>query len=254
MNVADLARSLDERFPSAETPDWDPVGIQLGWPDAPVRDMIVCHEVTDTIVERAERSDIDTVVTYHPMLFSPTMSLLAGPTATGRTVRLARIGCSVIVVHTALDIATPGTADMAIKALGLTTGGSFGSEHPDSPALGRWAELGNALDAQGLARLVENGLDTTARVADAGRPIHRLGILPGSGGSFLEQAVGAVDAVVTGDVSHHRASAARSAGVTIIDVGHSATERAGVRELYAAVCEVVPSAEHWDDDPTPWER
>lgn len=254
MIVADLADILDERLSFDRAPDWDPVGLTIGWPDAPVGRVAVCHEITEVIVDRAERDGLDTVVAYHPLLFTPPASLLAGPTAAGRALRLARIGCSVIVVHTALDMASPGTADAAIEALGLTTSGSFACEAPDTPPFGRWAELGDPLDARELGRLVEGRFGDAARIADAGVPITRVGVLPGSGGSFLDQAHGVVDAVVTGDVSHHRASAARAAGVTVIDIGHSATERAGVESLYAAVREAVPSAEHWKDDPTPWER
>ena len=58
---------------------------------------------------------------------------------------------------------------------------------------------------------------------------------------------------MTGDVSHHEAAAAAEHGVCVIDAGHAATERPAMGELYAAVCEVVDDADHFDDDPTPWE-
>lgn len=61
------------------------------------------------------------------------------------------------------------------------------------------------------------------------------------------------DVLITGDVSHHSASAAKAHGLMIIDAGHAATERPGIAALYAAVCEEVGEAIHLSDDPTPWE-
>lgn len=233
--------------------EWDPVGIQLGGPERPIGRVAVCHEVTEGLVTRAESEAIDTLVTYHPLLFSPVRFLIDGPTEAGRAVRLAAVRVSVIVVHTALDAAVPGTGDAALEQWGLTTAGAFGADGDAAP-IGRFAEFPSARTVAEVRGELERHVGAATQVADAGRPIARLGVLPGSGGSLLDQAIGTVDAVVTGDVSHHRASAARAAGVTVFDVGHSATERAGVEELYAAVRAAVPAAMQWNDDPTPWER
>lgn len=254
MNVADLAHHIDARFPFSAAAPWDPVGIQIGWPDKPAGSVAVCHEVTDAVATRAERDRIDTIVTYHPLLFTPTQRLVAAPSAEGRALRLARNGTSLVVVHTALDAADPGTGNAALTHLGFATSGAFGADDADAAPLGRYAVLDSPVDTAAMLVLLEGRLATPIRVADSGTSIRRLGILPGSGSSFLAEAAEVVDAVVTGDVSHHRASDARARGLTVFDAGHSATERPGIAALYAAVCTEVPTAVHWDDDPTPWER
>ncbi len=90
------------------------------------------------------------------------------------------------------------------------------------------------------------------RAGDLDRPVSRLAVVPGSGGEFLSQAaaVGA-DAVVTGDVSHHRAREALDRGMAVVDPGHAATERPGVERLYAAVGEIVPAVRDLGVD-DPW--
>lgn len=251
VNVGHLLERLDARFPLTGAFDWDPVGIQLGGTEREVGSVAVCHEVTERVVSAVEARRITTLVAYHPLLFTPVVRLTDGPTAEGRTIRLVEAGTTLIVIHTALDAAVPGTGDAAVEALGLTVVGAFGGGE-DEPGIGRIGAVPTEWSSEQLTDHVVERFGVAPRVADAGRPITRVGVLPGSGGSFLPDAVGVVDAVVTGDVSHHRAAAARDAGVTILDVGHSATERAGVEALYAAVREAVPSAERLDDDPTPW--
>ena len=251
MKVGQLLEHLDSRFPLDAAPAWDPVGIQIGGPDRDLGSVGVCHEVTEHIVDLVQDRPLATLVAYHPLLFSPVTRLIDGPTAEGRALRLAASGTSLIVVHTALDLAHPGTGAAALEALGFEVVGSFGGDD-DHPPIGRLARLSDPWTTTDLVVHIEARFGIVPRVADAGLPIERVGLLPGSGGAFLHSAVGAADAVITGDVSHHRAVAARDAGLTVLDVGHSASERAGVESLYAAVRAVVPEAVYLDDDPTPW--
>jgi putative NIF3 family GTP cyclohydrolase 1 type 2 len=74
---------------------------------------------------------------------------------------------------------------------------------------------------------------------DSDRPLSRIAVVPGSGADFLLTAAGMADAMVTGDVSHHRAVAALDAGLAVVDPGHIATERPGLAALVATVREVV---------------
>jgi dinuclear metal center YbgI/SA1388 family protein len=107
------------------------------------------------------------------------------------------------------------------------------------------------LAAMAAERLYAVGL----RVAgDLERPLRRVAVIPGSGGDLLEAAIASgADAVVTGDVRHHSARSAVAGGMAVVDAGHTATERPGVRALYAAIRSLEPDAidlTHFD--PTPW--
>ncbi len=110
-----------------------------------------------------------------------------------------------------------------------------------------------------LGRLVGERLGTVGlRVSGSGeQPISRVAVVPGSGAEFLSAArsLGA-DAVVTGDVSHHRIVAANDRGLGVIDPGHTPTERPGMAALVAAVSRAVAGdasvVDLTDADPTPW--
>lgn len=89
-----------------------------------------------------------------------------------------------------------------------------------------------------VADVVQEKLgDFGLRVAgDSERPAERVAVVPGSGSSFISAASAAgADVIVTGDVDHHRAVAALDAGVAVIDPGHAATERPGMRALVGMV-------------------
>ncbi|MGI9529596.1 MAG: Nif3-like dinuclear metal center hexameric protein, partial [Acidimicrobiia bacterium] len=235
MHVADLVYRLDARFPFVCAAAWDVVGLQIGWPRAELGRVGVCHEVTDAVVDACIQQAITTIVSYHPLLFSPTTDLVDGPTPEGRALRLARNGISLIVVHTAFDTATPGTGDALLDALGLISGDAHRWAIEDGPgecAPGRFVELATPMSGGDLASLAAATLDTSVRSTGADGEIRTVAVLPGSGGSHAIEAATIADALITGDVSHHTATAAKAHGLLIIDAGHAATERPGIAALY----------------------
>ena len=51
-------------------------------------------------------------------------------------------------------------------------------------------------------------------------------VMPGSGGSFLQNALQAdADVMITGDIDHHEAIDALAQGISIIDAGHYGIEK-----------------------------
>jgi len=149
--VAEIQSVLERLAPSNKAAGWDPVGLQIGDSAASVSRIGVCHEVTAAIVERVLDDEIDLLVSYHPLLFRPTLRLVAGPAAAGRALALARAGVSLLVAHTAFDVASGGTADALADALGLVDPTPFEplwdseSDHPDEePAFGVYERQGES--------------------------------------------------------------------------------------------------------------
>ena len=248
--VADVLAATDRIAPLAGAADWDPVGLQLGDPAGPADRIGLCHEVTDDVVDAATEATVNTLVTYHPLLFQPTQALVAGSGPVGRAYRLLRAGVALLVVHTAFDVAPGGCADSLAEAIGLTNVSPFG---PLSPSDGDDAGVHSAQSSQhgrgagfvgrvgslettvaDLATVVHRRLGVAPRIAGEG-PVARVAVIPGSGGSFLDAATPVADVIVTGDVSHHRARGALDRGSAIIDPGHAATERPGIASLYASL-------------------
>ncbi len=124
--VGDIIQQLASAFDLSKAAGWDPVGLEFGDPSAEVNTVSVCHEVTPQVVDRLIGAGVDLVISYHPLLFEPTQSLVAGRGAPGRAHQLIANGVSLLTVHTAFDVAPGGTADALAKELGLTKVSGFG--------------------------------------------------------------------------------------------------------------------------------
>lgn len=254
-SVNDIAFALAERTSPEETPDWDPAGLQLGDPDAPVSTVGVCHEVTEEVVARMEESPVDLLVSYHPLLFAPTTRLLGGRSAGGRSYRLIRAGVDLLITHTDFDSAPGGTADALAAFFDLRDVRPFGEDAMSGlPAIGRVGEFQGTLGT--IDAMLSNEFGSTGlRVSgDRARDVTAVAVVPGSGSSLIDEAAEVADALVTGDVSHHRTVAAADLGLAIVDPGHIVTERPGMKALVKMVREVadVEVVDLTDIDPRTW--
>lgn len=235
-SVSEIVSALAARTNPENTPDWDPVGLQIGDPDAAVERVGVCHEVTESVVARLEESPVDLLVSYHPLLFVPTTRLHAGRSAGARSYRLIRRGVSLLVTHTDFDSAPGGTADSLAQFFDLRDVSEFG-EDPDTgqPAIGRFGDFEGTLGT--VDAMIANGFGHVGvRVSgDRDRRVESVAVVPGSGSSFVEAAAEVADVLVTGDVSHHRTVAAADLGLAVVDPGHTMTERPGMDALVRMV-------------------
>ncbi len=71
MRVADLEAVLEKLAPKALTEPGDNSGLLVGDERAPVRRVLVALELTEPVLGEAIAGGYDTVLTHHPLLFSP---------------------------------------------------------------------------------------------------------------------------------------------------------------------------------------
>lgn len=253
-SVSEFTLSLADKTRSDRAAPWDPVGLQLGDPAAEIETVAVCHEVTEEVVARLEELPVDLLVTYHPLLFAPTNRLVDGRSAESRARRLIRLGVNLVVTHTDFDMVEGGAADSLAAVFGLREVLPFGEdEERGLLSIGRVGEFEgtlSVLDAMSSDAFGSNGLRVSG---DRRWRLERVAVVPGSGAEFVEAAAELADALVTGDVSHHRAVRAADLGLAIVDPGHVATERPGMRALVDLVAEIFPVTQDLTGiDPTTW--
>ncbi len=253
--VADIVRSLSEITQPESAASWDPVGLQLGDSTAEVTTIAVCHEVTEEVVAAAKERAVDLLISYHPLLFAPVNRLIAGRSPQARALALIEDGTNLVITHTDFDACEGGAADALAEVLQLRDIEPFGADEQNSlPPIGRVGDFDlslDALDARVSDLFGANGLRISG---DRSQTLHRVAVVPGSGSDLISEAAVLADALVTGDVSHHRARRALDLGLAIVDPGHIATERPGMKALVRLVSDIadVEVVDLTGIDPTTW--
>lgn len=118
--VGTIAAYIEELAPLHWAESWDNVGLQVGDPAAAVQRVLVALELTDAVMEEAERLGCDLVVVHHPPLFRPLKALRFDSRPARRLLRLIRSGIALYAAHTNLDQAPGMTNDTLAAAAGLT--------------------------------------------------------------------------------------------------------------------------------------
>lgn len=187
--------------------------------------VLAALDITPEVVAEAAAKQCEMIVSHHPVIFDPLKRL--GPQDV--PFQLVRAGISAICMHTNLDAAAGGVNEVLAGIFGMQDPepfaegcGRVGSIEPITvPQLACKAqqELAARCNAPDVGPAVQ------VKFADTGKPVRRLAVISGAGGSLFEEAlaVGA-DCLLTGEANHHHACDAKRLGLSLIAAGHYATE------------------------------
>lgn len=115
----DVVKVLEKIAPPGLAEDWDNSGWQVGEPGAEVKKVLLALDVTCEVVEEAQSTGAQLIVSHHP-LFLKGVKSIRGDHPAGRLVfRLVRAGIGVYSVHTSLDSAAGGVNDALAGVLDL---------------------------------------------------------------------------------------------------------------------------------------
>lgn len=240
ITVQTVYEAMARLAPPQLAESWDNVGLLVDC-GRPVTRALTTLDITPEVVEEAARLGCEVIVSHHPVIFSPLKKL------SSRDVPflLAQAGISAICMHTNYDAAEGGVNEILAELFAMR------DPEPFANGCGRVGEI-DPIPVPQLAALAQDRLGcfcvpplegpaVQVKYTDNGRPVRRLAVISGAGGSMFEDAlaVGA-DCLLTGEASHHAACDAKRLDLGLIAAGHYATEYPAAAALAARLQEEVP--------------
>lgn len=222
MTIKEYYRAFCEKIPSELSLEWDNDGLMC-CPDEgrEVKKILIALDVTERVADAAVSGGYDLILSHHPLVFRGVKSLTERDGVGRKLILLVKHGISVMSFHTRLDAVTDGVNDVLAQVLGLRNVTVFGDE-----GIGRIGDLPAPTPAEDFAMTVKRALNApTVKLADAGRPVHRVAVLGGSGKDDVYSAMKAgADTYVTGELAYHQLVDAPEMGLNLIEAGHFYTE------------------------------
>lgn len=211
--VTELYAYLAQLAPLALAESWDNPGLLVD-AGGEVSGVLVTLDITAESVAEAAGAGCQLIVSHHPVIFDGLKTLGAQDVPW----QLARAGISAVCMHTNLDAAAGGVNDVLAGLFGLRGAETFAN------GCGRVGAV-DAVSVPALAQRCRERLGAHVKYADNGRPVTRLAVISGAGGSLFREALGVhADCLLTGEASHHAALDAARLGLGLIAAGHYATE------------------------------
>ena len=252
MILQDVLAALETISPLRYAEPWDNVGLLTGDPAATIERVLLTIDLTQGVLDEAVERRAELVVAYHPALFEAIKRVRHDSVL----YRAIRANVAVWSPHTALDVAPGGTNDILADALGMTERAPLRvTIAAENAGIGRIGALPTSPTRAALIDQLKGALGVQA-VLVAGPlegVVTRAAVCAGAGRGLLDDAIAQkADLYLTGELPHHDALRAAAAGMTVVCVLHSNSERAALRGLKArieAAAGVVVGVSDVDRDP-----
>lgn len=229
MKCYEVIDQLETLSPTSYAEAWDNVGLLAGRRDKEIHSIYIAVDATDEVIDEARRLQVDFVLTHHPLIFSKMDRINTDHFIGRRVYELIRNDICYYAMHTNFDVM--GMADAAADELELKQRQVLDVTYEDDIAkegCGRYGKLPYKMTLHQCAEKVKKAFQVpNVRVyGDLNTVIEDAAILPGSGGSFVKNALTfGADVLITGDIDHHEGIDAVAQGLTIIDAGHYGIEK-----------------------------
>lgn len=243
IRVADVAAALQRLAPIELSEVWDKTGLQVGWPDQPVEQVLLALDVTAPVLDKAIDHACQLIICHHPLIFTPLDTLRGDNPGEALILRLIQAHISVLVAHTNLDCAPGGVADALAERL---------RQHlqPPGRAAGGLGRYGRLLvfeqplllsELAGQLRRILGAAGCRGNT-DQDRPVSRLAVYPGAFAEdcLADLALMAIDCVICGEIKHHVGLALALSGIAVLDTGHDVSERVVLEPLADRLAELLP--------------
>lgn len=224
MEIKDLLKKFEEKYPLNLQEEWDNSGLQVGNIDSKLKGIVLSLDLEYETIEKAIKEGANLIINHHPLLFNSLKTLDLRNELGKKIELLIKNDISLYACHTNLDAAKGGVNDNLADILGLKDVKLL--EDKDGINMARYGSV-KKVKAKYFAEKTKDKLNAK-RLIIYGNPeeeVENIAVCGGAGASFISDAINnGCDLIVTGDVKYHEAIDSISEGILIVDPGHFASE------------------------------
>ncbi len=236
MKIKQITDVIERFAPLALQESYDNAGLIVGRPDDEVSRALLAVDVTEAVLDEAEREGCGLVITHHPIVFHPLKRFNSADYVQRCVERAIRSGIALYACHTNLDSAPHGMSWRLASLLGV---GELRVLEPSASGaadtgFGVVGELPEAIPAEAfLRRIMERTGASVVRHSALPKPeVKRIAVCTGAGASLIGEARRAgADLYVTSDLKYNDFMAPDGA-FAVADIGHFESEYCAIELLF----------------------
>ena len=238
MKAKQVFDALEQYAPLPLQDSYDNAGLQIGLTEEQeVAGALLCLDVTEDVIDEAERMGCNLIVAHHPLLFRG-LKTISGKTYVERCViKAIQKGIGIYAAHTNLDNAQGGVNYRIAETIGLTNLAFLEQRSGGITAgAGVIGELPVAEDEREFLKRMKTlfGIQCMRHNQLNGRKIRRVALCGGAGGFLLQRAIECgADAFLTGEMHYHDYFG-HEYELLIAEMGHYESEQYTI-DLFAEV-------------------
>ena len=236
MKIRDIAEVIERYAPLRLQESYDNAGLIVGRPEDEVHQALLAVDVTEEVLDEAEQTGCDLIVTHHPIVFHALKRFNSASYVERCVERAIRRGIALYACHTNLDSAQGGMSWRLAEMLGVE---ELRVLQPTDPADGRVGfgvvgELPQSMSVRDFMHRIQERLSVQViRHSELVREqVRRVAVCTGAGASLLGEARRAqADVYVTSDLKYNDFMTPDGAFV-VADIGHFESEYCAIDILF----------------------
>ena len=228
IKVNNIINEMELLAPTYLKEDFDNVGLMVGDKNKEVKKVLLALDCTLKVIEEAKKENVELIITHHPLIFKRPSSITTDTLQGKKIIELIKNDISLYSSHTNLDSVENGLNDTIVSILGFDNSKILEKNKRDDKAgLGRIVSLKESIQLEDLISKIKKSLNiNNLRVVKGKDKVNKIAIINGSGQDFIGKAVAlGADCIITGDTTYHFASDYKEMEISILDVGHLASEQ-----------------------------
>ena len=228
IKVNNIIKEMELLAPTYLKEDFDNVGLMVGDKNKEVKKVLLALDCTLKVIEEAKKENVELIITHHPLIFKRPSSITTDTLQGKKIIELIKNDISLYSSHTNLDSVENGLNDTIVAILGFDNFKILEKNKRDDKAgLGRIVSLNESIQLEDLISKIKKSLNiNNLRVVKGKDKVNKIAIINGSGQDFIGKAVAlGADCIITGDTTYHFASDYKEMEISILDVGHFASEQ-----------------------------
>lgn len=228
IKVNNIIKEMESLAPIYLKEDFDNVGLMVGDREKEVKKVLLALDCTLKVIEEAKNENVDLIITHHPLIFRKPSSITTDTLQGKKIIELIKNDISLYSSHTNLDSVENGLNHTIVSILGFNDSRILEkNKRDDNAGLGRLVSLNEEITLEELVSKIKSALNiSNLRVVKGNNKVSKVAVINGSGQDFIGKAVAlGADCIITGDTTYHFASDYKEMGISILDVGHFASEQ-----------------------------
>ena len=220
MNIVNVIKKIEEKYPLNLAYEWDNVGLMLGSYNYPVKKILVALDLTKAVLKEAKENKVDLIITHHPFFFTP-LKTLNFDTHKGHMIKeLIENNITVYSMHTNFDVADYGMNYALATKLGIKNQTLLDVKEN----IGVMGDI-EPIKVEDFISFVkkELNIDDVKYYGKLNKIIKKVGISGGSGSKHIGASkFQGCDIYLTGDITYHTALDIHAMGHNVLDINHFA--------------------------------
>ncbi len=232
--VRDITSLIEEFAPLSYQESYDNSGLIVGRPETIVSGILLAVDVTEDVIEEAKSVGANMIITHHPIIFNP-LKRFNSTNYVERCVEEAiRSGITLYACHTNLDSTREGMSwHLAHKLSLLNLEVLEPTRSDEGVGFGVVGECKEPISFESILSLLSErlSLKSVRYSKPHSRPISRVALCTGSGGSLISRVRGSeVDLYITADLKYNDFMEPGDSFI-VVDIGHFESEYCAIEIL-----------------------